>query len=126
MSTSGKTPATIALRDVLDGRRVEFAALLAKYRATNPHLFGSVARGTAGADSDVDVLVDMDASDGNILLRAAGLMEETRDLFGRDDIDIFPAELLKRRVSETALRETVPLNSPRMREPRPSASRPQS
>ncbi|MDR0626570.1 MAG: nucleotidyltransferase domain-containing protein [Bifidobacteriaceae bacterium] len=77
--------------------------LLAKYVATNPRLFGSVARGTAHQGSDIDILVDMDPADGNILMRASGLMEETRCLFGRNDIDIFPSQLLKQSVSQSAL-----------------------
>ncbi len=73
--------------------------ILDKYAAANPRLFGSVARGTAHADSDIDILVEMDPADGNLLMRASGLMEETRALFGRNDIDIFPLQLLRRPVS---------------------------
>ena len=51
-----------------------------KYGATNPG-FGSVARGTAHQDSDIDILVEMDPADGNLLMRASGLMEEARQLF---------------------------------------------
>lgn len=68
-----------------------------------------MARGTAGPHSDIDILVEMDPSDGNLLLRASGLMEETRELFGRDDVDIFPAQLLKQPISESAIREAVAL-----------------
>ena len=39
-------------------------------------------------------------------MRAAGLMEETRELFGRIEVDIFPEQLLKP-ISETALAEAV-------------------
>lgn len=103
------TPETLALRELLDSRRNEFQALLVKYAATNPKLFGSIARGTAHKDSDIDILVEMDPADGNVLMRASGLMEETRLLFGRDDIDIFPVQLLKRPISESALADAVAL-----------------
>lgn len=43
------------------------------------------------------------AADGNLLMRVSGLMEETRALFGRDDIDVVPVQLLKRPVSALAL-----------------------
>ncbi|MGO3146518.1 MAG: nucleotidyltransferase family protein [Leucobacter sp.] len=109
MSTTASTPATLALRDVLNAHRGELQALLVKYAATNPRLFGSIARGTAREDSDIDIIVEMDPKDGNLLMRASGLMEETRALFGRDDIDIFPAQLLKRPISESALTEAVVL-----------------
>lgn len=103
------SPATRAFRAQLSERRQDFDALLAKYGAMNPRIFGSVARGNAGEQSDVDILVEMSAADGNLLMRASGLMEETRALFERDDIDIFPEQLLRRPIAEAALAEAVPL-----------------
>lgn len=101
------TPETLALRELLDTRRGEFQMLLDRYGATNPKLFGSVARGTAHARSDIDILVEMDPADGNLLMRASGLMEETRELFGRDDIDVFPVQLLKRPISASVLVDAI-------------------
>ena len=103
------TPETLALRELLAARRDEFQVLLDRYGATNPMLFGSVARGTASAESDIDILAEMDPAEGTLLMRASGLMEETRALFGRDDIDVFPDQLLKRPVSASELAEAVPL-----------------
>lgn len=103
------TPETLAPRELLAARRDEFQVLLDLYGATNPKLFGSVARGTASPGSDIDILVEMDPADGNLLMRASGLMEETRALFGRDDIDVFPVQLLKRLVSDSALTDAVAL-----------------
>lgn len=103
------TPETLALRELLDANRDEFQVLLDRYGATSPKLFGSVARGTAHSGSDIDILVEMDPADGNLLMRASGLMEETRALFGRDDIDVFPVQLLKRPVSDSALADAVAL-----------------
>ncbi|MCB9439070.1 MAG: nucleotidyltransferase domain-containing protein [Mycolicibacterium sp.] len=109
MSEMAVTPETRALRALIDARRGEFQALLDKYAATRPQLFGSVARGTANEGSDIDILVEMDPADGNILMRASGLMEETRALFGRDDIDVFPIQLLKREVSQSVIEDAVAL-----------------
>ena len=36
-------------------------------------------------------------------------MDKTRQLYARDDIDIFPAQLLKRSISEAALAEAIDL-----------------
>lgn len=103
------TPTSRALHAVINARRNELEALLAKYHAKNPKLFGSAARGDAHDGSDIDILVDMDPAEGSLLMRASGLMEETRQLYGRDDIDIFPAQLLKHPISESALAQAVDL-----------------
>lgn len=103
------TPETLALRHIIEAHRDEFETLLAKYAARRPRLFGSVARGDAREGSDIDILVDMDPADGNLLMRASGLMEEARALFGRDDIDVFPMQLLKRPVSQRAIEDAVAL-----------------
>lgn len=108
-SLKGVTPESRALRAVIVTHRDKFDRLLKKYSARNPQLFGSVARGDAVEGSDIDILVEMDPRDGNILMRASGLMEETRELFGRDDIDIFPIQILKGRAADSALREAQAL-----------------
>lgn len=107
MSTNEATPETLALRNLLEKHREDLQRLLVKYAATNPKLFGSVARGTAHKDSDIDILVEMDPKDGNLLMRASGLLEETRALLGINNIDVFPPQLLKRTISERALAEAV-------------------
>lgn len=109
MSGSAVTSETLTLRELLEARADEFRELLAKYAAVNPGLFGSVARGDAHPGSDVDILVDMDPADGNLLMRASGLMEETRQLFGRDDVDVFPVQLSREPVSREALAEATAL-----------------
>lgn len=103
------SPESLALRELLDTRGDEFRQLLKRYGASNPRLFGSIARETVHSGSDIDILVEMDPADGNILMRASGLMEETRELFGPDGIDIFPLQLLKRPISESALVDAVAL-----------------
>ena len=109
MSQTEVTPETLALRELIEARREGFQALLTKYGARNPRLFGSLARGTAREGSDIDILVEMDPVDGNLLMRASGLMEETRALFGRDDIDVFPVQLLKRPISQAAVGDAIAL-----------------
>ncbi|WMY77863.1 nucleotidyltransferase domain-containing protein [Citricoccus sp. I39-566] len=109
MSDIAMTSETLALRELLDARRDDFQVLLDRYGATSPKLFGSVARGTARPGSDIDILVEMDPAEGNLLMRASGLMEETRALFGRDDIDVFPVQLLKRPITASALDDAIAL-----------------
>lgn len=102
------TPETAQLRALLAANTNELRALLEKYGASNPLLFGSVARGDANAKSDIDILVEMSPEDGNLLMRASGLLEETRELLGKN-IDIFPTQLLKSKISQQAINEAVPL-----------------
>jgi len=44
----------------LQERREEILRAAARYGASNVRVFGSVARGEAGPESDVDVLVDLE------------------------------------------------------------------
>lgn len=82
--------------------------MLRRYGASNPRLFGSVARGDAGPGSDVDLLVDLDRNGGNPLMRAAGMSEELSLLLGVR-VDVVSAELLREQVSAAARAEAVAL-----------------
>lgn len=82
--------------------------MLRRYGATNPRLFGSVARGDATSDSDIDLLVDLDADMGNPLLRVAGMSEELSLLLGVS-VDVVCAELLRDPVRATAHKQAVAL-----------------
>ena len=54
------TPDTLRLRALIDANRGEVSKLFDEYGATEPRLFGSVARGEAGPHSDIDILVTLD------------------------------------------------------------------
>ena len=47
------------IAQLLKDKREEILSLAAKHGAKNVRVFGSVARGTAGPNSDVDFLVDV-------------------------------------------------------------------
>lgn len=96
------------LRDSLSDHRIALDAVLARYGATNPRLFGSVARGDATGASDVDIIVDLDEVGGNALLRVAGIGEELSTLLGRR-VDVVSPRLLREEVSATVLRDAVAL-----------------
>ncbi len=55
LAVSGDTVTTRILR-----HRPEIRRIVAEYGGSNPRLFGSVARGEATADSDVDLLIDLE------------------------------------------------------------------
>ena len=81
------------------GHREQICAVLAKYGATNPRLFGSVAQGTAGPDSDVDILLDLeDRAGGSRLSRLAGIRVELEQLLEMP-VDVASEDLLKREMA---------------------------
>jgi predicted nucleotidyltransferase len=71
----------MALRDELHRRRDDILAIAARHGVSNLRLFGSVARGQEGADSDIDFLVDLAEDRGFDDYLA--LIEELEKLFAR-------------------------------------------
>lgn len=67
-------------RAALRARRDEIIELAARHGATNIRIFGSVARGEAGPDSDVDFLVS--AKPGTSVFEMVGLWREMQELLG--------------------------------------------
>lgn len=102
------TAQTLRLRAALRRHRAGLVEVLDKYGATNPRLFGSVARGDARDDSDLDLLVDLTPGAGNELLRVAGLAEELSELLGVR-VDVVATTLLRGEVSATAFEDAMTL-----------------
>jgi hypothetical protein len=88
------------VRAVLDEHREE----LQKYHVQRLRVFGSVARGEARADSDVDFLVDF--SKPHTLFTLAGLKVALQDLLGCD-VDVGTPDSLRDRVRDEVLAEAV-------------------
>ena len=83
--------------------------MLARYGASNPRLFGSIAHGNAGADSDIDLLLDLapEGSDSR-LSRLSGIRLELEKLL-KMPVDVACEDLLKDGVSESARRRAIAL-----------------
>jgi predicted nucleotidyltransferase len=86
------------LDDVLRRRRDDIVAAAARHGARRVRVFGSVADGTAGADSDVDLLVDIDDDVGLFALSALEL--ELEEILGRP-VDVVPERSLRPVVRES-------------------------
>ncbi|MBI3832661.1 MAG: nucleotidyltransferase family protein [Planctomycetes bacterium] len=71
----------MGIREIFMGKREAILAIAAKHGAKNVRVFGSTARGEAGAQSDVDILVAMDP--GRSLLDLVALSDELEALLGR-------------------------------------------
>ncbi|NJC57074.1 nucleotidyltransferase domain-containing protein [Brevibacterium marinum] len=73
---------------------------LAELGGRDISVFGSVARGEDGPDSDVDLLVDLDESVG--LFRLLEMRAVAEQILGRK-VDVIPRRDLKAEVLEAAL-----------------------
>ena len=69
-------------------------------------IFGSVVRGEASEESDVDLLVDFDESKRMTLVSVAKLQRRLSDLLGKR-VDLSASAWLKEPVREHALGEAV-------------------
>jgi uncharacterized protein len=106
MQTRHPTRTAAELRELLRERREEILRLAAHRGARNVRVFGSVARGDAGPESDVDFLVDLEP--GRSLLDQGGLLMDLEELLDCR-VDVATEAGLRPRVRERALREAVPL-----------------
>ena len=69
------------LDELRQQKRDQILRTAARYGAYNVRIFGSVARGEAGPDSDIDFLVDMEPD--RSLLDVGGLLMELQELLGQ-------------------------------------------
>lgn len=94
------------IAEILIAKRTEILEVAARYGARNIRVFGSVARGEATADSDVDLLVDIEAD--NKMRALDRISEELAQLLGCK-VDVAAASELRPRVRRRALEEAIPL-----------------
>lgn len=94
------------INEVLKIHRNEILQLAAKYGAYNVRIFGSVARGEADADSDVDFLVEMEP--GKTLFDLGGLLMDLQNLL-ECRVDIVTEKGLRQRIRERVLQEAKSL-----------------
>ena len=92
--------------DLLRSRRDHILDVAAQYGAHNVRVFGSVARGEAGPESDIDFLVEMER--GRSLLDLIGLSQELEELLQRK-VDILTDGGLSPYLAQRIHAEAVPL-----------------
>ena len=92
--------------ELLKANREEILRLASKYGARNVRIFGSVARGEAGLESDIDFLEELEP--GRSLLDHAAYLLDLEKLLGRR-VDVVTERGLRGRIREWVLREAVPL-----------------
>jgi uncharacterized protein len=87
-------------------RREEILRIAARYGARNVRVFGSIARGEADEQSDIDFLVELEP--GRSLLDLGGLQYELESLLGCP-VDVVTERGLKARIRDRVLREAMPV-----------------
>jgi uncharacterized protein len=90
----------------LNEQRQEILALAARHGAKSIRVFGSVVRGEADEQSDVDFLVDMEP--GRSLMDMGGLLMDLQELLGCK-VDVVSEKGLRQRIRERVLKEAMPL-----------------
>ena len=96
----------VELQELITSKRDELLDVAARYGARNLRIFGSLARGEATAESDVDILVDLDP--GRSLLDLRGLLMEFQAILDRP-VDVVTECGLRERIRPRVLAEAVPL-----------------
>lgn len=94
------------MNPLIQSHRQALLDLAARHGVTDLRVFGSMARGDAGADSDVDLLVR--PLPGTSLLDLGGLLMDAQDLLGRR-VDVVSERALTGALRARILEEAVPL-----------------
>jgi len=94
------------LTDLRHAQRASILQIAAHYGAHNLRVFGSVARGEARPDSDLDLLIELDP--GRTLLDQVALGQDLEDLLGCK-VDLVEPAGLHWYIRDRVLQEAVPL-----------------
>ena len=94
------------IKNLLKNKREEILEIAARHGAVNVRLFGSAARGEAGEESDIDLLVDVGQSRSPFF--PGGLLADLEELLGCK-VDVVTEEGLHWYIRDRILKEAVPL-----------------
>ena len=97
----------LGIEDLLADQREQILAIADRHGAYNVRIFGSVARGEASINSDVDFLIDYQLEKITPWF-PAGLILDLEALLNRK-VDIATIDMLKERMKDRILQEAVVL-----------------
>jgi uncharacterized protein len=96
----------VTLDQLLREKRDDIKRIAARHGAYNIRVFGSVARGEAGPESDIDILIDVGPTTSSWF--PAGLILDLEDLLGRR-VEVITEKALNPELRDHVLREAIPL-----------------
>jgi predicted nucleotidyltransferase len=96
----------MSISQLLQSKRSQIIQIAARHGAQNVRVFGSVVRGDAGPDSDIDFLVDMEG--GRSLLDLVQLSQDLEELLHRK-VDVLTDGGLSPHLEQHIHAEAVPL-----------------
>lgn len=94
------------IKQQIQEKRDEICAIAAKHGAYNIRIFGSVVRGEAGPDSDIDFLIDAGPTTSSWF--PAGLILDLQKILGRR-VEVVTEKALSPFIRDYVLREAIPL-----------------
>jgi predicted nucleotidyltransferase len=97
---------SVSLEQLLREKRDDIKQIAARHGAYNIRVFGSVARGEARPDSDIDFLIDAGPVTSSWF--PAGLILDLEDLLSRR-VEVVTEKALNPDLRDCVLREAIPL-----------------
>ena len=97
---------TMGIEQILKQKRDDILKIASHYGARKVRVFGSVVRGEARPDSDVDFLVELE--EGRSLMDLGGLLMDLQKLLGRN-VDIVTEKGLHWYIKQQVLQEAKPI-----------------
>ena len=94
----------MAIEKALKDKREDILRIASMYGGQDVRVFGSLARGEAGPNSDVDILVTLEP--GRSLLDIIGLKQDLEDLLGCK-VDVVTEAAISPYIREQVLKEAV-------------------
>lgn len=101
-----KTKHGLGIKEIIGDKREDILRLAEKHGAFNVRVFGSVARGEARRDSDVDLLVDF--TEGTSIFDVVGLWQDLTEMMGRD-VSVIGEDSPDDPFMQRILKDAVPL-----------------
>jgi uncharacterized protein len=96
----------VGVAELVAEKRSDILRIARSHGATNIRVFGSIARGTAGPESDLDLLINLEPD--RDLFDLIAIQQDLEDLLGRK-VDVLTEGGISRYIRDEILREAVPL-----------------